>query len=45
MDRYSGCTFTSPDNLAKHILSSAILDLLVKAQVLAYAEELARAGT
>src|SRR5271166_3862004 len=38
MDRYSGCTFTSPDNLAKHILSSAILDLLVKA----YAEELAR---
>ena len=45
MDRYPGCTFTSPDNLAKHILSSAILDLLVKAQVLAYAEELARAGT
>ena len=38
MDRYPGCTFTSPDNLAKHILSSAILDLLVKA----YAEELAR---
>ena len=32
MDRYPGCTFTSPDNLAKHILSSAILDLLVKAQ-------------
>ena len=28
MDRYPGCTFTSPDNLAKHILSSAILDLL-----------------
>jgi hypothetical protein len=43
MDRYSGCTFTSPDNLAKHILSSAILDLLVKAQVLAYAEESGRA--
>src|SRR5271157_6401941 len=42
MDRYSGCTFTSPDNLAKHIFSSAILDLLVKAQVLAYAEELGR---
>jgi tetratricopeptide (TPR) repeat protein len=42
MDRYPGCTFTSPDNLAKHILSSAILDLLVKAQVLAYAEELGR---
>ena len=40
MDRYPGCTFTSPDNLAKHILSSAILDLLVKA----YAEELARSG-
>jgi tetratricopeptide (TPR) repeat protein len=38
MGRYPGCTFTSPDNLAKHILSSAILDLLVKA----YAEELAR---
>ena len=43
MDRYPGCTFTSPDNLAKHILSSAILDLLVNAQVLAYAEELGRA--
>src|SRR5271157_3151790 len=28
MDRYPGCTFTSPDNLAKHIFSSAILDLL-----------------
>ena len=39
---YPGCTFTSPDNLAKHILSSAILDLLVKEQVLAYAEELGR---
>jgi tetratricopeptide (TPR) repeat protein len=38
MGRYPGCTFTGPDNLAKHILSSAILDLLVKA----YAEELAR---
>jgi tetratricopeptide (TPR) repeat protein len=25
---YPGCTFTSPDNLAKHILSGAILDLL-----------------
>jgi hypothetical protein len=37
MDRYPSCTFTSPDNLAKHILSS-VLDLLVKA----YAEELAR---
>ena len=42
MGRYPGCTFTSPDNLANHILSSAILDLLVKAQVLAYAEELGR---
>ena len=40
MERYPGCTFTSPDNLAKHILSSAVLDLLVKAS--AYAEELAR---
>jgi hypothetical protein len=38
MERYPDCTFTSPDNLAKYILSSAILDLLVKA----YAEELAR---
>jgi hypothetical protein len=37
MGRYP-CTFTSPDNLAKYVLSSAILDLLVKA----YAEELAR---
>ena len=42
MERHPGCTFTSPDNLAKHILSSAILDLLVKEQVLAYAEELGR---
>ena len=32
MDRYPGCTFTSPDNLAKHILSTAIVDLLAKAQ-------------
>jgi tetratricopeptide (TPR) repeat protein len=38
MGRYPGCTFASPDNLAKHILSSAILDLLLKA----YAEELVR---
>jgi hypothetical protein len=44
MDRYPGCTFASPDNLTKHILSSAILDLLVKAEVVAYAEELARAS-
>ena len=44
MDRYPDCTFTSPDNLAKHILSSSILDLSVKEQVLAYAEELKRAG-
>ena len=36
MDRHPGCTFASPDNLAKHILSSAVLDLLVKAQLLAY---------
>jgi tetratricopeptide (TPR) repeat protein len=27
-ERYEGCMFTSPDNLAKHILSGAILDLL-----------------
>ena len=30
MGRYPGCIFTSPDNLAKSILSSAILDLLVE---------------
>src|SRR5271166_5703393 len=30
MGRYPGCSFTSPDNLAKSILSSAILDLLVE---------------
>ncbi len=42
MERYPGCTFTGPDNLAKHILSSAILDLLVKADVVAYAEKLGR---
>jgi hypothetical protein len=38
MKRYPGCTFTSPDDLAKHIAYTAILDLLVKA----YAEEAAR---
>jgi tetratricopeptide (TPR) repeat protein len=38
MTRYPGCTFTSPDDLAKHIAYTAILDLLVKA----YAEEAAR---
>jgi tetratricopeptide (TPR) repeat protein len=31
LKRYPGCIFTSPDNLAKHVLASAILDLLVKA--------------
>ena len=31
MGRHPGCTFTSPDNLAKHVFASAILDLLVKA--------------
>ncbi len=39
MGRYPGCTFASPDDLAKHILSSAILDLLVnaeKAEVIAH---------
>ena len=30
-ERYPGCTFTGPDNLAKQILSGAILDLLVVA--------------
>jgi hypothetical protein len=29
-ERYPGCTFTSPDNLAKQILSGAILDLLAR---------------
>jgi hypothetical protein len=32
IERYPGCTFTSPDQLAKAILSSTILDLLVKEQ-------------
>jgi hypothetical protein len=31
VERYPGCTFTSPENLAKQILSSAILDLLAAA--------------
>jgi hypothetical protein len=38
MERYPGCTFTSPDNLANRIWAS-VLDLLV----LAYAEELTHA--
>jgi tetratricopeptide (TPR) repeat protein len=42
MERYPGEPFTSPDNLSKQILASAILDLLVKAEVLAYAEEQGR---
>jgi tetratricopeptide (TPR) repeat protein len=29
-ERYPGCTFTTPDNLAKQILSSAIVDLLAR---------------
>jgi hypothetical protein len=37
MERYPGCAFTSPDNLANRIWAS-VLDLLVEA----YAEELAR---
>ena len=37
-ERYPGCTFTSPDSLAKYVLGSAILDLLVRA----YAEEVGR---
>ena len=44
MDRRPGCVFVSPDNLAKYVLSSPILDLLAKAEVVAYAEQLARAG-
>jgi hypothetical protein len=31
VERYPGCTFTSPDNLAKAILATAILDLLAHA--------------
>jgi hypothetical protein len=31
LKRYPGCEFNSPDDLAKHVLASAILDLLVKA--------------
>jgi tetratricopeptide (TPR) repeat protein len=42
MDRHPGCVFVSPDNLAKYVLSSPILELLVKAEVVAYAEQLAR---
>ncbi len=30
VERYPGCTFTSPDNLGKQILSGAILDLLAR---------------
>ena len=37
-ERYPGCTFTSPNSLAKYVLGSAILDLLVQA----YAEEVGR---
>jgi len=29
--RYPGCVFNGPDDLAKHVFASAILDLLVKA--------------
>jgi tetratricopeptide (TPR) repeat protein len=38
VERYPGCTFTSADSLAKYVLGSAILDLLVQA----YAEEVGR---
>jgi tetratricopeptide (TPR) repeat protein len=38
VERYPGCTFTSADNLAKYVLGSTILDLLVQA----YAEEIGR---
>jgi tetratricopeptide (TPR) repeat protein len=39
IERYPGCTFTNPADLAKHIAYTAILDLLVKA----YGEEVAHA--
>jgi tetratricopeptide (TPR) repeat protein len=39
MDRYPGCTFASPDNLIKYVLSSPILELLARAQVVTFAEE------
>jgi hypothetical protein len=32
VNRFPGCTFISLDNLAKHIFSTAIVDLLAKAQ-------------
>jgi hypothetical protein len=32
--RFPGCEFTSPDNLAKHILSTAIVDLLAQVETL-----------
>ena len=32
IERYPGITFTSPDNLAKQVLSSTVLDLLVREQ-------------
>src|SRR6266404_4555120 len=38
VERYPDCTFTGPDQLAKHIAYTAILDLLVEA----YSEEVAR---
>jgi hypothetical protein len=41
VERYPGCTFTSPDSLAKYVLGGAILDLLVQA----YAEEVGRQRT
>jgi hypothetical protein len=31
LKRYPGCEFNGPDDLAKHVFASAILDLLVKA--------------
>jgi tetratricopeptide (TPR) repeat protein len=32
LKRYPGCEFNGPDDLAKHVLASAILDLLAKAE-------------
>jgi tetratricopeptide (TPR) repeat protein len=39
MDLYPGCTFARPDNLTNYVLSSALFDLLVNAEVVAYAKE------
>lgn len=38
--RYPGCTFTSPDNLSKYVLSSVILDLLAFEEIKSINEQL-----